>query len=175
MTSLREPHPSDRVSRPGRVRAGDADRERVATLLAEHYAQGRLDLGEFDERSSRAIAAVYRDELDGLLDDLPGAPPPWQPAPRAGRPSARRPTRPRSGLPLIMLVLALVVLTRGAALWLLPLLWWLGGAAIVRHRPWRGGPVLFSAPPPAWSAAPPCRRPSVRADRPWTSDEVGVH
>ena len=55
-----------------RIRASDADRERTATLLREHHAQGRLTPEEFNERLDRVFAAKTLGELDALLADLPG-------------------------------------------------------------------------------------------------------
>jgi hypothetical protein len=55
------------------LRAADADRERVAALLREAAAEGRLDLGELDERLSRVYAAKTYGELEPLVGDLPGA------------------------------------------------------------------------------------------------------
>lgn len=54
-----------------RMRASDADRERVASLLREHHAEGRLTAEEFHERLDRAFAAKTLGELDDLLADLP--------------------------------------------------------------------------------------------------------
>jgi len=53
------------------VRASDADRDRVAALLREHHAQGRLTPEEFSDRLDRAFAARTVGELDELLADLP--------------------------------------------------------------------------------------------------------
>lgn len=53
------------------VRAGDGDRERVARVLREHWAEGRLDITEFDARIGTAYAASTRRELDAVLADLP--------------------------------------------------------------------------------------------------------
>jgi hypothetical protein len=57
--------------RPGELRASDADRDRVADLLREALAEGRLSLVEHAER----IDAVYRSktlgELEPLTRDLP--------------------------------------------------------------------------------------------------------
>lgn len=55
-----------------RIRASDADRERTATLLREHHAEGRLTAEEFNDRVDRALAAKTIGELDALLADLPG-------------------------------------------------------------------------------------------------------
>jgi hypothetical protein len=54
-----------------RIRASDADRERTATLLREHHAQGRLSPEEFNDRLDRAFAAKTIGDLDALLADLP--------------------------------------------------------------------------------------------------------
>jgi Domain of unknown function (DUF1707) len=53
------------------LRAADADRERVAAVLREAAAEGRLDLGELDERLSRVYAAKTYGELEPLTNDLP--------------------------------------------------------------------------------------------------------
>ena len=54
-----------------RIRASDADRDRVAALLREHHAAGRLTVEEFNERMDAALNAKTLAELDELLDDLP--------------------------------------------------------------------------------------------------------
>jgi hypothetical protein len=59
------------LSGSGRIRASDAERERVARLLATAFTEARLDLVEYDNRVAAAHAAVYRDELTALLHDLP--------------------------------------------------------------------------------------------------------
>ncbi len=66
------------------LRVSDADRNAVAELLTQHYAEGRLDQAEFDERVGRTMAAKTRGDLAGLFDDLPeaegGAGAPGEPA-----------------------------------------------------------------------------------------------
>jgi hypothetical protein len=57
------------------IRVSDADRNAVAELLTQHYAEGRLDQGEFDERVGRTMAAKTRGDLAGLFDDLPDTDP----------------------------------------------------------------------------------------------------
>src|SRR4051812_2428075 len=68
---------------PWQLRISDDDRHRVAELLREAAAEGRIDLTELDERLERAYAAkTYAD-----LVPLTGAPPPQRrvlPAPPAG-------------------------------------------------------------------------------------------
>ena len=58
------------------LRVSDADRQAVADRLAEHFADGRLDQAEFDDRVGRAMSAKTRADLSGLFSDLPdtGAP-----------------------------------------------------------------------------------------------------
>jgi hypothetical protein len=53
------------------LRAADADRAAVATVLGEHMAAGRLTVDEYDERLSRAYAARTYGDLDQLTADLP--------------------------------------------------------------------------------------------------------
>ncbi len=54
------------------IRASDADRDRVATLLREHHAAGRLTAQEFNDRLDQAFAGRTVGDLDELLKDLPG-------------------------------------------------------------------------------------------------------
>jgi uncharacterized membrane protein YccC len=62
------------VSASGNVRASDQEREQVATEIREHFAQGRLDSEELDERLSLAYAARTRADLEALRHDLPRLP-----------------------------------------------------------------------------------------------------
>lgn len=55
----------------GELRAGDADRERVAQRLRIALDEGRLNLYEYDDRLREAYAAKTYAELDKLLADLP--------------------------------------------------------------------------------------------------------
>jgi hypothetical protein len=71
------------------LRASDADRDEVVTLLRRHASAGRLTVDELDERCAQALSAVTYGDLGKLLDDLPGDPPPRGPAP----PPARTPPR----------------------------------------------------------------------------------
>ena len=54
-----------------RIRAADADRDRVAALLREHHAAGRLTAEEFHDRMDKAMDARTMGELDELMTDLP--------------------------------------------------------------------------------------------------------
>jgi hypothetical protein len=54
----------------GNLRASDADREQVATVLSTAYAEGRLTLEEHDERVDRLMAAKTFDDLIPITRDL---------------------------------------------------------------------------------------------------------
>ena len=77
------------------MRAADSDRQFVADRLRDALNEGRLDLGEYDDRLQQTYAARTYGELDRLLNDLPTVVPPEraqvaqvrQPAAPAGRPS----------------------------------------------------------------------------------------
>ncbi|MBX6355715.1 MAG: DUF1707 and DUF2154 domain-containing protein [Micromonosporaceae bacterium] len=60
----------DRV-RHSELRAGDADRERVAAVLRDAAAEGRIDLTELDERLGKVYAAKTYGELEPIIRDLP--------------------------------------------------------------------------------------------------------
>ena len=69
---------SDRPSEPtdvgpiagGNLRASDADRDHVATLLSTAYAEGRLTKDEHDERLDQLMGARTFDDLIPLTSDL---------------------------------------------------------------------------------------------------------
>lgn len=75
-------HPSIPAG-PAKSRASDADRERVGTVIREHWEAGRLTDEEFEARLGAALGARTLGQLRGLVGDLP-APPPMRPSP-AGR------------------------------------------------------------------------------------------
>ncbi|SSC23234.1 Protein of unknown function DUF1707 [Klenkia terrae] len=75
-----------------RYRISDADREHAAQRLHTAMAEGRITFAELDERLGQVYAALYADDLEPPLADLPpehptglaaqpGAPAVWQPAP----------------------------------------------------------------------------------------------
>jgi hypothetical protein len=63
------------VSDAAATRASDADRERLAEALREHYAAGRLSAEELGERLSAAYQGATLQELEALRRDLPELPP----------------------------------------------------------------------------------------------------
>jgi hypothetical protein len=57
----------------GSVRASDADRDRVADILRDALAEGRLDAAEHSERIDAVYAAKTLGQLEPLVRDLPQA------------------------------------------------------------------------------------------------------
>jgi hypothetical protein len=76
-------------SRPGGPRASDADRDRFAAQLHEHFAEGRLSLEELQRRLDLVFAAETLVDLYELTSDLP------HPGPRLSR---RQEPKRRSGI-----------------------------------------------------------------------------
>lgn len=70
MTSPRN-DPRMRRGMPANVRAADADRDKVAAILRDAVAEGRLDLSEFDERLTAVYQAKTYAELELATRDLP--------------------------------------------------------------------------------------------------------
>jgi Domain of unknown function (DUF1707)/Domain of unknown function (DUF4190) len=58
----------------GKMRAADADRDRVVGLLTTAYTEGRLSKDEYDARLESALAARTYADLDQVVADLPVAP-----------------------------------------------------------------------------------------------------
>ena len=54
----------------GNLRASDADRDHVATLLSTAYAEGRLTREEHDERTDQLMSAKTFDDLVSITRDL---------------------------------------------------------------------------------------------------------
>lgn len=63
-----------RSARDARTALTDADRERVATVLSNRFADDVISLDEFEERVARVYQAGTRAELDALIADLETAP-----------------------------------------------------------------------------------------------------
>ena len=128
------PQPATSSTPPGSMRISDAERAEITNALCRHFADGRLDEAEFNDRAAQATAAKTRDDLGPLLADLPplDAPPPAVPE--------RRPRR-RLG-PVWLGLLAVVVvgwtLTAAATSFLHPRVPWfvafIAVFVILRHR-----------------------------------------
>ncbi len=69
------------------IRIGDAERERTAASLREHYAKGRLTGEEFQQRLDATFTAKTDLDLDRVTEDLPltdSYAAPWPPSASAG-------------------------------------------------------------------------------------------
>ncbi len=91
------------------LRVSDSERNEVAEALSKHFADGRLDQSEFDERMGNAMGAKTRADLSGLLVDLPPLPsalPPQQPVHRR-----------RSRIGLLLLAWFVFMATVGSLAW----------------------------------------------------------
>jgi hypothetical protein len=148
------------------VRVADAEREAVAGQLREHYAAGRLTMGEFRARLDAAYSAVTARDLSRVTADLPGAGPGAvagaRPAGAYHVPGPRR--RRRLARPAALLILAALLAASALALGSLPhggllvlafllvvvpvvLLTALAGTLIwVGRRAWRSGAWLELVP-----------------------------
>ncbi|MFB9315674.1 DUF1707 SHOCT-like domain-containing protein [Nocardioides plantarum] len=129
------------------LRVGDAERDRAAADLGEHFALGRLSADEHAERLDAVWTARTRADLDLVFHDLPTqqAPPP----PGAGRP-ARPGWRPMPFVPLAILLVVLSAITH------LPL--WIGiillGCGLFRRahrrrRTWSRAYPSYPSPSPS--------------------------
>jgi hypothetical protein len=134
----------ERNSHPDSLRAADVDRQHVADQLYAALNEGRLDLGEYDERVRNAYAARTYADLDNLLTDLPPPAPqnnevavPQRKPPTPTAPTGSRPKR----LPTALMVLWTVY---GGIVAINVVVWFL--VAIT------AGPVY---PWPIWVAGPP--------------------
>ena len=94
------------------LRVSDAERQAVADRLSEHFAAGRLDQAEFDDRIGRAMGAKTRADLGGLFADLP----------ETGAPAVHEHPYRRRRHPVLLLALFVVV-----AVVATHVLWWTAG------------------------------------------------
>ena len=119
---------------PSHPRIGDAERDAAVQQLGEHFAAGRLNTQELDDRIGRALTARTAGDLTALFEDLPADPNvPVEFLPESSRThrssATARTQKPstatlarrvaRNVLPIIVIVVALIV---GARLWHM---WWL--------------------------------------------------
>jgi hypothetical protein len=59
------------VAAGNEMRVSDAERDAAATELREHFASGRLNQDELDQRLTAVFAAKTRGDLNALFTDLP--------------------------------------------------------------------------------------------------------
>lgn len=101
------------------LRVGDAERDEAARQLGEHFATGRLERDEYDERLEAVFAARTGGDLAAVFRDLPGQHPRAQ---RVSAPRIQRPTRRRRPpfLPVLLVLIGIAAFT--GAWWVL----WIG-------------------------------------------------
>ncbi|MFF2327917.1 MULTISPECIES: DUF1707 domain-containing protein [unclassified Streptomyces] len=93
-------HPQQPVvpAEPGGIRASDADRDRIADILREAMAEGRLTAEEHAERVDAVYRAKTMGELEPLVRDLPAASGASRPAAGPGDPVHEGPAGPAENL-----------------------------------------------------------------------------
>ncbi|WP_448850719.1 DUF1707 SHOCT-like domain-containing protein [Corynebacterium sp. 335C] len=67
-----DPYSAAAAAPATRLRLSDVDRSNALQHLSTHYADGRLDHAEFDDRTRLVVEAVNTDDLAPLFADLPG-------------------------------------------------------------------------------------------------------
>lgn len=88
-----EKHPQQPPPPVG-IRASDADRDRIADILRDALAEGRLDSDEHAERIESVYRAKTLAELEPLVQDLPAAGARREPAAGVYAPAADDPDTP---------------------------------------------------------------------------------
>lgn len=141
MTNLPE-HPGT----PGapEMRAGDADRERVAQVLRDAAGEGRLTLDELDERLDAVYAAKTYAELEPITRDLPS------PGRAAAPPATGADWRPVQGAPSWRSGIGIMSGFRRAGVWNVPrrfraFAFWGGGKIDLREARFEEGQVVIRA------------------------------
>ncbi|CAL9434832.1 DUF1707 SHOCT-like domain-containing protein [Streptomyces sp. enrichment culture] len=84
----KHPQQQDRTPQTAELRASDADRDRIADLLRDALAEGRLTPDEHAERVEGVLAAKTVGELEVFVRDLPSGRPSRPHAPAPSRPTA---------------------------------------------------------------------------------------
>jgi hypothetical protein len=72
-----------------KARIGDVERDEAIDQLSDHFAAGRLDRDEFDERSAAVLCAKTQSELDSVFFDLPGPSRPTRTVNQTSRPASK--------------------------------------------------------------------------------------
>jgi hypothetical protein len=127
------------------LRIGDMERDAAVAALGEHFAAGRLNKDEYDERSGAAWVARTAADLIPLFVDLPA---PHPQAPTASRPAASSTTGSNAPfaqrawwtaigtIPVLLLLVVLALTTRLPWFFIAIFAWfWCARSARVRwHR-----------------------------------------
>ena len=121
-------------------RIGDAERDAAIASLGEHFAAGRINKDEFDERSGLAMRARTQSDLKPLFVDLPRSTGSASfGAPRTTGSRQGRPRPPRFPVPVvpILFVLGVLLLVNTQAWWLIFVVGGLFFCAPWHYRRWR--------------------------------------
>jgi hypothetical protein len=116
------------------LRIGDSERDRAIAALGDHFAAGRLNTEEFEERVDKAITARFNDDLEPLFIDLPRMPEPAVEA-RSNHAEAHLAWSPMVWLAPLLVVCAVVTAVILSAPWLVWMfLWVFLITRLFRHR-----------------------------------------
>jgi hypothetical protein len=121
-----------------RMRTSDQEREQVAEVLRAAMSEGRLTLGEGEERLAAAYASKYRDELRPLTADLPdGGRRALAETPQARLATRRSLIRHATAVVSVGLILTgLWILSGAEFFWpVIPMIFLVMG--LIRHARWR--------------------------------------
>jgi hypothetical protein len=122
------------------VRIGDAERDRAIAALGDHFAVGRLNAEEFEQRVDQAIKARFNEDLEPLFVDLPRTPEPRTEESNR-RPDAQFVWSPVVWFAPLIVICALVAAVILSAPWLVWMfLWVFLITGFFRHRRRHFGP-----------------------------------
>ena len=133
-----EPRPTQKTP----LRIGDAERDRAIAALGDHFAEGRLNAEEFDQRVDQAIKARFNEDLEPLFVDLPRTPEPNTEPGSNRRPDAHLAWSPVIWFAPLIVICALVAAVILSAPWLVWMfLWVFLITGFFRHRRRYFGPT----------------------------------
>jgi hypothetical protein len=117
------------------LRIGDAERDRAIAALGDHFAAGRLNTEEFEQRVDQAIQARFNDDLEPLFVDLPRTVEPSVESRSEHRPGANLAWSPVVWFAPLIVICALVAAVILSAPWLVWMfLWVFLITGFFRHR-----------------------------------------
>lgn len=131
-----EPRPTQNAP----LRIGDAERDRAIAALGDHFAAGRLNAEEFEQRVDQAIKARFNSDLEPLFVDLPRTVEPTMDSPshRQDAHLAWSPVLWFAPLIVMCAVVAAVILSAPWLVWMF--LWVFLITGFFRHRRRHFGP-----------------------------------